>query len=76
LALPDHAGSVGVAALVLRPGGRVTQLALRGPFAWPDEQLGALRALERLIQAHVEQWTPPRGLWDVPAELALADEIY
>jgi hypothetical protein len=73
--LPEGAARVGVAAIVLRPGARTTQLALRGPFAWPHEESDALRALERLIQAWVDQWTPARALWDAPAEAALGDEV-
>jgi hypothetical protein len=75
LALPDSVLSIGVAALLLRAGGQTTHLALRGPFAWPAEERAAMRAVERLIQAHVKQWTPTRALWTAPAERLLEDEV-
>ena len=75
LALPDGNVCVGIATLLVRPGGRTTQLALRGPFTWPEQEDEVVRALERLIQAYAGQWMPERGLWDLPAELLLPGEI-
>jgi hypothetical protein len=77
LTLPDDdIRSVAVAALVNRPGGRSRQMIVRGPYSWPSDQQGALRALESLIQAHLDQWLPPAQLWSGPAEDLLADEVY
>jgi hypothetical protein len=66
---------VGVGALVLRPDGHSTQLAIGGVFEWPTQHAEALRAVERLIQAYVDQWLPERALWAAPAETLLAGEI-
>lgn len=76
LSLPDdNQRRVGVAALILRPRQRTTLLAIDGIYSWPSERDAALRALERLIQAHAGQWMPSRALWDAPAESLLAAEI-
>lgn len=75
LRLPADPGMAGVAALVQRPGGRSLQLITRGPFRWPQERAETLRALEVIIQAHVEQWTPARQLWTGPIEDLLPDEV-
>lgn len=76
LALPsDEPQTVGVAGLIVRPYGRSVQLIVRGPFEWPAERGAVIRALEALIQAHVEHWTPAVQLWDVPAEVAIPDEV-
>lgn len=74
LDIPDHAG-VGVASVVLRPGGHDLQVHIAGPFTWATEADEVLRALERLIQRDVDQWMPPRGLWLEPAEATLGSEI-
>lgn len=76
LALPSRAtGTVGVAALVARPRATSQQLMVRGPFDWGTERKAVLRALEEIVQAHVEQWMPESRLWTVPAETAFPDEI-
>jgi hypothetical protein len=76
LVLPtSDAGRVGVAALVVRPDRRTCHLLVDGTYMWPDDAGNALRALERIVQAHVEQWLPPRALWSAPAERLLGDEI-
>ncbi len=64
LTLPDPEGTVGVAAVILRPGGRSIQLVSRGPFALPVQLPEALRELESLIQAHADQWKPRARLWN------------
>lgn len=68
-------GMFGVAALIVRPGGASQQLIVRGPFDWKTEHKPALRALEEIIQAHAEQWTPRSRLWVVPAEVIFPDEF-
>jgi hypothetical protein len=76
LTLPDDSPrSVIAASLVLRPGGRDTQLNVIGPFDWPTDRPAALRAIELMIQAYVDQWIAPRQLWDLPAEEVLKGEI-
>ena len=76
LSLPVHATvTVGVAALVMRPGGASQQLIVRGPFRWSAERKAALLALEEIIQAHAEQWMPKSRLWIVPAEVVFPDEF-
>jgi hypothetical protein len=76
LRLPsDQPARVMVAALVLRPGGRSTQLAVAGCFDWPDEKALAICAVESLIRSYVDQWSPPRALWADSAEVLLQDEI-
>ena len=77
LVLPDRSPRcVGVAALILRPDRRTSQLVVEGIYDWPADRNGALRSLERLIQAHAGQWTPRRALWVAPAETLLASEVY
>jgi hypothetical protein len=71
--IPEH---VGVAALILRPDHQTSQLIVTGVHDWPADRRGALRSLERLIQAHAGQWMPPRALWPAPAESLLPDEVY
>jgi hypothetical protein len=68
-----QAQRVAVAAAVVRPGGASIELVCVGTFAWPAGESDALRALERLILAHVDQWRPPRALWDAPAEACLPE---
>jgi hypothetical protein len=75
LHLPTQRSTVGVAALVVRPGGRSTHLRLAGTFAWPDDERQILDALEAIIQTHADQWIPERSLWDAPAERILGDEV-
>lgn len=76
LSLPGmNPSQVGVAALVLRPGGRDHLLLVRGPFTWPDDQQRTLRMLESMIQAHVAQWMPAVPLWPAAAEDLLESEI-
>jgi hypothetical protein len=76
LTLPGHnIRQVGVAAFIERPGGGSRQLIVRGPFPWAIDGADALRAVETIIQAHVEQWIPGAQLWPVPAEVSLAGEI-
>lgn len=73
---PESTRRVGVAALVLRPDRQTMHLNLSGVFDWPAECEPALRALERIIQAHVSQWMPGRPLWPATAEFLLPDEVY
>lgn len=80
LALPEASASgypAWFAALVLRPGGGTLLLRLEavpGPEASPAERDAALLgAAERVIRAHVEQWSCPGPLWDAPAELSLPE---
>jgi hypothetical protein len=76
LSLPAQATeTVGVAALVVRPGGASRQLIVRGPFDWNTERKAALQALEEIIQAHAEQWVPQSRLWILPAEKIFPDEF-
>jgi hypothetical protein len=72
----DAPNRIGVAALILRPDHRTSQLIITGVHNWPDDRRGALRSLERLIQAHAGQWMPSRALWPAPAESLLPDEVY
>jgi hypothetical protein len=75
LSLPSRAtGTVGVAALIMRPRASSQQLIVRGPFDWKTGRKDALRALEEVIQAHVEQWMPESRLWIVPVEAVFPDE--
>jgi hypothetical protein len=60
----------------LRPNRRTSQLVVTGVHNWPDDHRGALRSLERLVQAHAGQWMAPRALWSAPAESLLSDEVY
>lgn len=69
------AQTVGVAALIVRPGGTSQQLIVRGPFDWGSGPTDALRALEEIIQAHIDQWMPQIRLWPAPAEILFPDEI-
>lgn len=74
LVLPnDTCKTVGVAALIRRPGGKSLQIICRGPFAWTVERALALQTMEQLIQAHVDQWRPSARLWDHPAEEVLPE---
>jgi hypothetical protein len=74
-------GPLYVLAVVRRPGGGSLQLVGEGvdsPFDIDDHgQPGwgrsVIRALERVIQAYVDQWTPVRPLWDRPAEVELPE---
>lgn len=66
---------VGVASVVLRPGGHDLQVNVEGAFVWPTDRYHALRAMERLIQRDVDQWMPLRALWTMPADATLGDEI-
>lgn len=76
LSLPAHTtGAVGVAALIVRPGGASRQLIVRGPFDWRTERKTALRAIETIIQAHAEQWMPESRLWVAPAENILLEKV-
>jgi hypothetical protein len=76
LVLPDpEARVVAVGALILRPDGKTGHLILDGPFTWPGDQHLVLRSIERIVQAHVDQWLPPRPLWSATAEQLLRDEI-
>jgi hypothetical protein len=76
LVLPDATPRrIGVAALVLRPGGGSAQLNVTGAFDWPDEVGQALEAVERLIQPFASQWLPRRTLWQARVEEALPGEI-
>ena len=68
-------GRVGVAAVVFRPDLLSLHAIYRGAFDWPAERTAALREVERLIQAHADQWWPSRQLWEAPAELLLEGEI-
>lgn len=72
----DEPQRVGVAALVLRPDRKTSQLIVSGVHDWPVDHKGAIRSLERLIQAHAGQWMPRRALWSAPAESLLPDEVY
>lgn len=72
---PRVTKTLGVAALILRPGGKSQQLIVRGPFDGVSGRKDALRALETIIQAHVDQWMPTVRLWPVPAEILFPDEI-
>lgn len=64
LTLPESTATVGVAAVVIRPGGRSLQLIIRGPFTMPHDESQVLRELESLIQSHADQWRPSNRLWD------------
>lgn len=75
LCLPAGINTVGVAALIARPGGASQQLIVRGPFHGKAQYKAALRALEEIIQAHAEQWMPKSRLWVVPAEVIFRDEF-
>ena len=76
ISLPPVAGAtIGVAGLVARPGRTDAHLVIAGPFQWPNQQRAAIRALERLIQQHVDQWMPPHALWQAPAEKLLPGEV-
>lgn len=76
LSMPEWSGRTAVAALVVRPGRPTTyHLIASGPFDWPAERSLGLQAVERLLQAHVEQWAPQRALWPVPIEALLRDEM-
>ncbi len=68
--------TVGVAALVLRPGQRTGHLAVTDVHDWATDADGVIRSLERLVQAHAGQWMPRRALWSAPAETLLPDEVY
>lgn len=76
LVLPPSARRVGVAGVILRPNHATAMLVLGGVFDWATQEPEALRAIERLIQAHVGQWMPPRALWSEPAEQRFPDEVY
>jgi hypothetical protein len=76
LCLPDSdVKTVGIAALVVRPGGRSTHLVVRGPYAWETHADAALGAVEDIVRVYHEQWTPFRALWSGPAEELLAGEV-
>lgn len=76
LALPaTPADRLVVAAVVERPGGSTFQLAMSGPYCWPDDEHRALRALEDLIRAYVDQWSPGRALWAESAEQLLPEVL-
>lgn len=61
------------AAVVVRPGGNCVELKRSQVRVWPDEAAPVLADLERLILEHVDQWRPPRALWDAPAEVLLPE---
>lgn len=67
--------TVGVVALVARPGGSGAQLIVRGPYQLSGGVNPALRQLESLIQSYANQWMPERALWAAPAEVLLGDEV-
>lgn len=67
--------TVGVVALVARPGGSGAQLIVRGPYHLSGGVDPALRQLESLIQSYADQWMPERALWAAPAEVLLGDEV-
>ncbi len=76
LHLPIGNQDVVVIAAIVRPGGRGIAILWKGPFQWPERQADALRAIERLIQAHAGQWRPPGNIWAGGAEDVLpAGEI-
>lgn len=64
LTLPEPGSTVGIAAAILRPGGRSVQLVARGPFEMPEYEPQAIRELESIIQAHADQWRPTSPLWE------------
>ncbi|MFW6075756.1 MAG: hypothetical protein ACOC9Y_09180 [Chloroflexota bacterium] len=78
--LADRDRPVAVMALVVRPG--ATSLLLSGSIV-PAEQLAGYdelvevpavrRGFESIVRDYVDQWCPPRALWDRPAEEQLAE---
>ena len=76
LALPDWpTRRLVAAAAVVRPGGNSFELVCSDSFEWPGDAGAALRELERIILAHVDQWHPPRALWAAPAEILLPEVL-
>lgn len=79
LTLDGPAKPVLVAILVVRPGRH--DLMLAGEFvsapntSGPEtsERAAILGVMENLIRDFADQWTPPRTLWDVPAEIAMPE---
>ncbi len=76
LSLPARVtGTVGVAALIVRPGGASQQLIVRGPFQLSTERKAVLKTVEEIIQAHAEQWMPELRLWTAPAEAVFPNDV-
>lgn len=64
---------VRAAVVVVRPGGKTVELVCAPARAWPEERSAAIRDLERMILAYVDQWHPPTALWPYPAEVLLPE---
>ena len=67
--------TVGVVALVARPGGIGAQLVVRSSYNISDGMNPAVRQVEALVQSYADQWMPERALWSAPAEVLLGDEV-
>jgi hypothetical protein len=75
--LDDDSTSVLVAGMLVRPGDDTVMLwatHISGTES-PSRDQDVLRSIEALLRDYVDQWIPPRPMWNAPIEVLQPDSL-